>query len=111
MAKKKSGLDMSPEARAERTLAKREEMEKQGCPFGRYPNGTPRTKPEVLPEYRSYYVVFGVKRATGEKVAFKGFKSRRRADNWITDSYTLIKQGFEAVEIVRSKMVDRKKLD
>lgn len=111
MAKRKSGLDMSLQARRERTEAKRAEMEENGCPFGRYANGTPRTRPEVLPEYRSYYVVYGIKRGSGEKVAFKGFKSRRRADQWIIDSYTLIKQGFEAVEIVRSKMVERKQLD
>lgn len=111
MVRKKSGLSMTKEDRAERTRAKREEMEKAGCPYGRYPNGTPRTKPEVPPEMRSYYVVFGVKRGSGEKVAFKGFKSRRRADVWITDSYTLLKQGFERVEIVRSKMVAAKQLD
>lgn len=111
MSKKKSGLDMSAEARRERTEAKRAEMESKGCPFGRYPNGTPRTKPEVPQEMRSYYIVFGVKRGSGEKVAFKGFKSRRRADVWIQDSYVLLKQGFERVEIVRSKMVHATKLD
>ena len=111
MARKKSGLDMSAEARAERTREKREQMEKQGCPFGRYPNGTPRTRPEVPPELRSYYVVFGIKRGSGERVAFKGFKSRRRADVWIQDSAVLIKQGFSMIEIVRSKMVHQINLD
>lgn len=111
MGKKKSGLDMSQEARAERTRAKREEMEKRGCPYGRYPNGTPRTRPEVPPELRSYYVVYGIKRGSGERVAFKGFKSRRRADVWIQDSAVLIKQGFSNIEVVRSKMVHQINLD
>lgn len=111
MARKKSGLDMSSEARAERTRAKREEMEKQGCPYGRYPNGTPRTKPEVPQELRSYYVVYGIKRATQERVAFKGFKSRRRANQWIDDTRVLLKQSCERIEIVRSKLVDSSSLD
>ena len=111
MARKKSGLDMSPEARAERTREKREEMERQGCPFGRYPNGTPRTRPEIPEELRSYYVVYGIKRGSGERVAFKGFKSRRRADTWIQDTRVLLKQSCEKVEIVRSKQVGAINLD
>ena len=111
MARKKSGLDMSVEARAERTRQKREEMEAKGCPFGRYPNGTPRTRPEVPEELRSYYVVYGIKRGSGERVAFKGFKSRRRADVWVQDTRVLLKQSCEAIEIVRSKMVAQTKLD
>lgn len=111
MAKQAKQLEMTPEARAERTRKKREEMESKGCPFGRYPNGTPRTRPEIPPELRSYYVVYGIKRGSQERVAFKGFKSRRRADVWINDSHVLIKQGFERVEIVRSKLVSQKELD
>jgi hypothetical protein len=111
MAKKKAGLDMSPEARAERTREKREEMERQGCPFGRYPDGTPRTRPEVPPELRAYYVVYGIRRATGERVAFKGFKSMRRAKTWIDDTFVLIKQSCESIEVVRSKLIEARKLD
>jgi hypothetical protein len=47
VAKQAKQLEMTPEARAERTRKKREEMESKGCPFGRYPNGTPRTRPEI----------------------------------------------------------------
>ena len=111
MATKKKAPVMSAEDRAERARQKREEMEKQGCPFGRYPNGVPRTRPEVPPELRSYYVVFGIKRGSGERIAFKGFKSRRRADVWIQDSRVLLKQSCERVEVVRSKMVSSIDLD
>ena len=111
MASKKKAPAMSASDRAERTRRKREEMESQGCPFGRYPDGTPRTRPEVPPELRSYYVVFGIKRGSGERIAFKGFKSRRRADVWIQDSRVLLKQSCERVEVVRSKMVSSIPLD
>lgn len=105
MGKKIEGLDKSAEARAKRTEAKREEMERQGCPFGRYPNGIPRTRPEIPPELRSYYVVFGMPKHGSAAQRLGRFKSQLSAARWIEQTHELLANNYTGIELVRCKRV------
>lgn len=59
-----------------------------------------RPRKEIPPEYRPYYVLFGQPRDGRPLQRIGRYKTKRRAEAFVSEAEELLKNTYEAVEIV-----------